>query len=101
MVSITEISDLEPIKIRSICTQKKMESKCVFTFLQVRSFTLMHPVCWSRLFRQIVGADAASSADGASSPAKGDCAKSIGISIATKNNDYRVIQYIDKLRSPL
>ena len=59
MVSITEISDLEPIKIRSICTQKKMESKCVFTFLQVRSFTLMHPVCWSRLFRQIVGADAA------------------------------------------
>ncbi len=78
-----------------------MESKCVFTFLQVRSFTLMHPVCWSRLFRQIVGADAASSADGASSPAKGDCAKSIGISIATKNNDYRVIQCIDKLRSPL
>jgi|GEM_PF-1460466 hypothetical protein len=44
------------------------------------------------LFRQIVGADTASSADGASSPAKGDCAKSIGISIATKNTDYRVIQ---------
>jgi hypothetical protein len=101
MVSITEISGLEPTKIRSICTQKKMESKCFFTFLQVRSFTLMHRVCWSRLFRQIVGADAASSADGASSPAKGDCAKSIGISIATKNKDYRVIQCIDKLRSPL
>jgi hypothetical protein len=46
---------------------------------------------WSRLFRQIVGADAVSSADGASSPAKGDCAKSIGIIIAIKNNDYRVI----------
>jgi len=80
---------------------EKMESKCVFTFLQVRSFTLMLRVCWSRLFRQIVGADAVSSADGASSPEKGDCAKSIGISITTKNNDYKVIQCIDKLRVPL
>ncbi|MGB7953093.1 MAG: hypothetical protein WCF23_03860, partial [Candidatus Nitrosopolaris sp.] len=80
IVSITEISG---IKIRSICTQKKMESKCVFTFIQVRSFTIMHRVCLSLLFRQIIGANAASSADGASSPAKGDCAKSIGISIAT------------------
>jgi hypothetical protein len=60
-----------------------MESKCVFTFIQVRSFTLMHWVCWSLLFRQIVGAEAASSAEGISSPAKGDYAKSIGISIAT------------------
>ncbi len=41
--------------------------------------------------------DTASSADGASSPAKGDCAKSIGISIATKNTDYRVIQTTPKL----
>ena len=48
-----------------------MESKCVFTFIQVPSFTLMHRVCWSLLFRQIVGADAASSADRASSLAKG------------------------------
>ena len=79
---------------------EKMESKCVFTFLQVRSFTLMHRVCWSRLFRQIVGADAVSSADGASSPAKGDCAKSIGIIIATKNNDFRVIQCIDNFVLP-
>ena len=52
------------------------------------------------IVRQIVGADAVSSADGASSPAKGDCAKSIGITIATKNNDFRVIQCIDKLMLP-